>query len=114
MLPTNLLLTSLYKLYVVVVFQKVRSRVKEYVSWTQAGFICERSCGNNLWILRRVSERAIEFNVPVYCVLVSRKQCAGQPRAKLDGEPDLSSRYIAAILGGISKKWGWMFRQNVL
>ena len=67
------LLTSLYKLYAVLVFQKVRDRVKEYVSWTQAGFIRGRSCGNNLWILRRVSERAIEFNVPVYCILVDYK-----------------------------------------
>ena len=47
------LLTSLYKLYAVLVFQKVRDRVKDYVSWTQAGFIRGRSCGNN-WILRRV------------------------------------------------------------
>ena len=67
------LLTSIYKLYAVIVFQKVRSRVKDYVSWTQAGFIRGRSCGNNLWILRRVAERAIEFNVPVYCVLVDYK-----------------------------------------
>ena len=67
------LLTSLYKLYAVILFHKVRDRVKEYVSWTQAGFIRGRSCGNNLWILRRVAERAIEFNVPVYCVLVDYK-----------------------------------------
>ena len=32
-----------------------------------------RSCANNLWILRRVSERAIEFNVPVYCAFVDYK-----------------------------------------
>ena len=32
-----------------------------------------RSCGNNLWILRRVAERAIEFNVHVYCILVDYK-----------------------------------------
>ena len=67
------LLTSLYKLYAVIVFQKVRKSVKDYVSWTQAGFIRGRSCGNNLWILRRVAERAIEFNVPVYCALVDYK-----------------------------------------
>ena len=67
------LLTSLYKLYAVLVFQKVRNRVKDYVSWTQAGFVRGRSCGNNLWILRCVSERAVEFNVPVYCVLVDYK-----------------------------------------
>ena len=56
------------------VFQKVRDRVKEYVTWTQAGFIKGRSCANNLWILRRVAERAIEFNVPVYCALVDYKR----------------------------------------
>ena len=67
------LLTSFYKLYATLVFRKVRDRVKEYVSWTQAGFISGRSCGNNLWILRRVAERAIEFNVPVYCALVDYK-----------------------------------------
>ena len=67
------LLTSIYKLYAVILFHKVRDRVKAYVSWTQAGFIRGRSCGNNLWILRRVAERAIEFNVPVYCVLVDYK-----------------------------------------
>ena len=67
------LLTSLYKLYAVLVFQKVCNRVKAFVSWTQAGFIRGRSCGNNLWILRRVAERAIEFNVPVYCILVDYK-----------------------------------------
>ena len=67
------LLTSLYKLYAVIVFQKVRNRVKDFVTWTQAGFIRGHSCGNNLWILRRVAERSIEFNVPVYCVLVDYK-----------------------------------------
>ena len=67
------LLTSIYKLYAIVLFQKVRDRVKEFVTWTQAGFIKGRSCANNLWILRRVSERAIEFNVPIYCALVDYK-----------------------------------------
>ena len=67
------LLTSLYKLYAILVFQKVCVRVKDFVSWTQAGFIRGRSCGNNLWILRRVTERSIEFNVPVYCILVDYK-----------------------------------------
>ena len=67
------LLTSIYKLYAIIVFQKVRDRVKEYVTWTQAGFIKGRSCANNLWILRRVAERAIEFNAPVYCALVDYK-----------------------------------------
>ena len=67
------LLTSIYKLYAIIVFQKVRDRVKEFVSWTQAGFIRGRSCANNLWILRRVAERSIEFNVPVYCTLVDYK-----------------------------------------
>ena len=67
------LLTSIYKLYAILVFQKVRDKVKCFVSWTQAGFIQGRSCGNNLWILRRVAERAIEFNVPVYCILVDYK-----------------------------------------
>ena len=33
------LLTSIYKLYAILVFQKVCDRVKEFVSWTQAGFI---------------------------------------------------------------------------
>ena len=67
------LLTSLYKLYAILVLHKVRDRVKDFVSWTQAGFIRGRSCGNNLWILRRVSERAIEFNTPVYCLLIDYK-----------------------------------------
>ena len=67
------LLTSIYKLYAIIVFQKVRDRVREYVTWTQAGFIRGRSCANNLWILRRVSERAVEFKVPVYCALVDYK-----------------------------------------
>ena len=67
------LLTTLYKLYAILVFQKVRDRIKEFVSWTQAGFIKGRSCANNLWMIRRVSERAIEFNVPVYCALVDYK-----------------------------------------
>ena len=67
------MLTTIYKLYAILVFQKVRDRVKEFVSWTQAGFIKGRSCANNLWILRRVAERAIEFNVPVYCALVDYK-----------------------------------------
>ena len=59
------LMTTMYKLYAILVFQKVRDRVREYVTWTQAGFIRGRSCANNLWILRRVAERAVEFNVPV-------------------------------------------------
>ena len=67
------LLTTFYKIYAILVFQKVRTRIKEFVSWTQAGFIQGRSCANNLWIIRRVSERAIEFNVPVYCALVDYK-----------------------------------------
>ena len=67
------LLTTIYKLYAILVFQKVRDRVKEFVSWTQAGFIKGRSCANNLWILRRVAERSIEFNVPVYCALIDYK-----------------------------------------
>ena len=67
------LLTTFYKLYAIIVIQKVRDRVKDFVTWTQCGFIRGRSCGNNLWILRRVSERAIEFNVPVYCLLVDYK-----------------------------------------
>ena len=67
------LLTTIYKLYAILVFQKVRDRVKEFVSWTQAGFIKGRSCANNLWLIRRVAERAIEFNVPVYCALVDYK-----------------------------------------
>ncbi len=67
------LLTTFYKLYAILVFQKVRTRIKGFVSWTQAGFIQGRSCTNNLWIIRRVSERAIEFNVPVYCALVDYK-----------------------------------------
>ena len=67
------LLTTIYKLYAILVFQKVRDRVKRFVTWTQSGFIRGRSCGNNLWILRRVAERAIEFNVPVYCALVDYK-----------------------------------------
>ena len=67
------LLTTIYKLYAILVFQKVRDRVKEFVSWTQAGFIKGRSCANNLWILRRVTERSIEFNVPVYCALIDYK-----------------------------------------
>ena len=54
-------------------FQKVRERLKEFVSWTQAGFIKGRSCSNNLWLFRRVSERAIEFNIPIYCALVDYK-----------------------------------------
>ena len=45
----------------------------DLVSWTQAGFIRGRSCANNLWILRRVAERSIEFKVPVYCALVDYK-----------------------------------------
>ena len=67
------LLKTIYKIYAIIVFQKVRARIKEFVSWTQAGFIQGRSCANNLWIIRRVSERAIEFNVPVYCALVDYK-----------------------------------------
>ena len=67
------LLTSLYKLYAIILFHKVRNRVKDFVSWTQAGFIRKRSCANNLWIMRRVIERSIEFKVPVYCVLVDYK-----------------------------------------
>ena len=67
------LLTSIYKLYAILVFQKVCDRVKEFVTWTQAGFIRGRSCANNLWILRRVAERSIEFNVPVYCALIDYK-----------------------------------------
>jgi hypothetical protein len=67
------LLTTFYKLYAILVFQKVRIRIKEFVSWTQAGFIQGRSCANNLWIIRRVAERAIEFNVPVYCALIDYK-----------------------------------------
>ena len=67
------LLTSIYKLYAILVFQKVKERVKDFVTWTQAGFISGRSCGNNLWLLRRVAERAIEFNTPVYCLLVDYK-----------------------------------------
>ena len=67
------LLTSIYKLYAILVFRKVCDRVKQFVTWTQAGFIKGRACANNLWILRRVSERAIEFNVPVYCALVDYK-----------------------------------------
>ena len=47
--------------------------MKEFVTWTQAGFIRGRSCANNLWILRRVAERAVEFNVPVYCALIDYK-----------------------------------------
>ena len=67
------LLTTLHKLYATLVLQKVRERVTELVNWTQAGFI--RSClsSNNLWILRRVTERSIKFNVPVYCALVDYK-----------------------------------------
>ena len=60
-------------MYAILVFQKVCDRVKEFVSWTQAGFIKGRSCANNLWIIRRVAERAIEFNVPIYCALVDYK-----------------------------------------
>ena len=67
------LLTTIYKLYAILLFHKVRDRVKEFVSWTQAGFIKGRSCGNNIWIMRRVAERAIEFNVPIYCALVDYK-----------------------------------------
>ena len=67
------LLTTLYKLYEVIILQKVRNRIKEFVSWTQSGFLRGRSCGNNLWILRHVIERAIEFNTPVYCVFVDYK-----------------------------------------
>ena len=67
------LLTSIYKLYAILVFQKVCNRVKQYVTWTQAGFIRGRSCSNNLWIIRRIAERAIEFNVPVYCALIDYK-----------------------------------------
>ena len=67
------LMTTIYKLYAIIVFQKVRDRVREYVTWTQAGFIHGRSCSNNLWILRRVAERAVEFKVPVYCALVDYK-----------------------------------------
>ena len=67
------LLTTLYKLYAVLVFRKVCDRVKAFVSWSQAGFIRGRSCNNNLWILRRLAERAIEFNTPVYCVFVDYK-----------------------------------------
>ena len=37
------LLTSIYKLYAILVFQKVCDRAKEFVSWTQAGFIHGRS-----------------------------------------------------------------------
>ena len=47
--------------------------MKDFVTWTQCGFIRGRSRGNNLWILRHVSERAIKFNVPVYCLLVDCK-----------------------------------------
>jgi len=67
------LLTTFYKLYAILVLRKVRDRIKEFVSWTQAGFIQGRSCSNNLWIIRRVCERAIEFHVPVYCALIDYK-----------------------------------------
>ena len=67
------LLTTFYKLYAILVHRKLRSRIREFVSWTQAGFLQGRSCANNLWIIRRVAERAIEFNVPVYCALVDYK-----------------------------------------
>ena len=60
-------------MYAILVLQKVCGRVKEFVTWTQAGFIKGRSCANNLWILRRISERAIEFNVPIYCALIDYK-----------------------------------------
>ena len=43
------------------------------MTWSQAGFIRGRSCANNLWILRRVAERAVEFNTPVYCALIDYK-----------------------------------------
>ena len=72
-LPMLHLLTTLYKLYAVLVFKKVRGRVKDFVTWTQAGFIQGRSCGNNLWILHRVAEHAIEFDMPVNCALVDYK-----------------------------------------
>ena len=65
--------TTIYKLYAILVLQKVRTKIKEFVSWTQAGFIQGQSCSNNLWIIRRVCERAIEFHVPVYCALVEYK-----------------------------------------
>ena len=67
------LLTTIYKLYAVLVFKKVCDKVKAFVTWTQAGFIRGRSCGNNLWILRRVIERGIEFNTPIYCIFVDYK-----------------------------------------
>ena len=67
------LLTTLYKLYAVILFRKVCARIKDFVSWTQSGFIRGRSCGNKLWILRRVVERTIEFNTPVYCMFVDYK-----------------------------------------
>jgi len=50
-----------------------RDRVKEFVTWTQARFIRGWSCANNLWILRRVVERSIEFKVPLYCALIDYK-----------------------------------------
>ena len=67
------LLTTIYKLYAILAFQKVRDRVKEFVSWTQAGFIKVQSCSNNLWLISRVLERPIEFNIPIYCALVDYK-----------------------------------------
>ena len=39
----------------------------------QTGFIQGRSCANNLWIIRWVSEHNIEFQVPLYCALVDYK-----------------------------------------
>ena len=72
------LLTTIYKLHAVEVFHKLRDRVKEFVTWTQAGFIKGRSCINNIWIMRRVAERSIEFNTPVFlrtCRLQRRIRC---------------------------------------
>ena len=68
------LLASIYGLYAILVFQKVCDRVREFVGWTWAGFVRGRSCAGNLWMLRRVAERSIEFGVPVYCALVD---CGG-------------------------------------
>jgi hypothetical protein len=65
--------TSLYKLVANIVASQAVPKINSFVGDTQAAYRIGRSCSDNLWVLRRISEKAIEYDKVFYVLALDYK-----------------------------------------
>jgi len=67
------LTTTFYKLYARVIFNRISERIRQWVGYTQAGFVSGRGTSDNLAILRQLIEKHIEYDVTLFCLMIDFK-----------------------------------------